>query len=137
MPHATAAKELVVCTVGHSTHPLDAFVAMLKFNDVRYVLDVRTVPRSRHGPQFNLESLPDFLKASLITLEQPSFNQKTAIRSPGICQKAQFSATLLAEPCDEIEFSNWLLQPISLGRSRILSACHRPSKMICGRRWCS
>ena len=62
MRHAPATEKLVVCTVGHSTHPLDTFVAMLKSNDVGYVLDVRTVPRSRHNPQFNLESLPNFLE---------------------------------------------------------------------------
>jgi uncharacterized protein (DUF488 family) len=63
MLHAAATEKLVVCTIGHSTHPLDTFVAMLKSNDVGYVLDVRTVPRSRHNPQFNLESLPHFLEA--------------------------------------------------------------------------
>lgn len=59
---ATACKDHIVCTIGHSTHPLDAFVAMLKANEVGHVLDVRTVPRSRHNPQFNSASLPGFLK---------------------------------------------------------------------------
>ncbi len=54
-------EELVVCTVGHSTRPLDVFLTLLKSNDISFVLDVRTVPRSRHNPQFNLDSLPDCL----------------------------------------------------------------------------
>ena len=62
MLDTTAAEKRVVCTIGHSTHPLDTFVAMLKSNGVRYVLDVRTVPRSRHNPQFNLDALPSFLE---------------------------------------------------------------------------
>ena len=64
MLHATATGKLVIRTVGHSTHPLDTFVAMLKSNDVNYVFDVRTVPRSRHNPQFNIESLPNFLETA-------------------------------------------------------------------------
>ena len=55
------AEELVVCTVGHSTRPLNSFLTLLKFNDIGLVLDVRTVPRSRHHPQFNLDSLPNNL----------------------------------------------------------------------------
>ncbi|MDN5880879.1 MAG: DUF488 domain-containing protein [Nitrosospira sp.] len=53
--------EPLVCTIGHSTHPLDEFVSLLKTNEVSHVLDVRTVPRSRKNPQFNKETLPDSL----------------------------------------------------------------------------
>ena len=62
MLDATAAEKPVVCTIGHSTHPLDIFVAMLEVNGVRHILDVRTVPRSRHNPQFNSDVLPDSLE---------------------------------------------------------------------------
>ncbi|WP_159792993.1 DUF488 domain-containing protein [Puerhibacterium puerhi] len=41
-----------VWTVGHSTHPLDEFVALLQAHGVQRVVDVRTVPRSRRNPQF-------------------------------------------------------------------------------------
>jgi len=54
---------LLVCTIGHSTHPLDEFVALLKDNKVTHLLDVRTVPRSRRNPQFNRETLPEELNA--------------------------------------------------------------------------
>jgi uncharacterized protein (DUF488 family) len=50
-------------TVGHSTRSLDEFVSLLKAYNVGIVIDVRTVPRSRHNPQFNKETLPDSLKA--------------------------------------------------------------------------
>jgi uncharacterized protein (DUF488 family) len=53
----------LVLTVGHSTHPLDLFIQMLQAHGVSLVADVRTVPRSRHNPQFNRESLPLALKA--------------------------------------------------------------------------
>lgn len=63
MLRADSTEKLIVCTVGHSTHPLDTFVAMMKSNGVDHVLDVRTIPRSRHNPQFNIESLPHFLES--------------------------------------------------------------------------
>ena len=45
-------------TIGHSTRPSEAFVALLKEARVELVVDVRTVPRSRTNPQFNREVLP-------------------------------------------------------------------------------
>ncbi len=53
----------VICTIGHSNRPLGAFTALLRCNDITRVLDVRTVPRSRHNPQFNLDVLPESLAA--------------------------------------------------------------------------
>jgi uncharacterized protein (DUF488 family) len=48
-------------TIGHSTRPIEDFAALLEAADVRLVVDVRTVPRSRTNPQFNR----DVLEASL------------------------------------------------------------------------
>jgi uncharacterized protein (DUF488 family) len=44
-------------TIGHSTRPLVAFVDLLKDADVRLVVDVRTVPRSRTNPQYDSAAL--------------------------------------------------------------------------------
>jgi uncharacterized protein (DUF488 family) len=49
-------------TIGHSTRPLNEFIALLQAHEVTCVVDVRTIPRSRHNPQFNSESLPRSLK---------------------------------------------------------------------------
>jgi uncharacterized protein (DUF488 family) len=57
-----AASELTVFTIGHSTRTLEEFVELLKTYGVTLVVDVRTVPRSRHNPQFNKEVLPNTLK---------------------------------------------------------------------------
>lgn len=54
---------LLILTIGHSTHPLHRFIHMLQAHGVTLVGDVRTVPRSRHNPQFNRESLPQALEA--------------------------------------------------------------------------
>jgi uncharacterized protein (DUF488 family) len=64
MSKKQSAPEPLICTIGHSTRPLDEFVSLLKINEVVHVLDVRTVPRSRQNPQFNKETLPDFLRAA-------------------------------------------------------------------------
>ncbi len=45
-------------TIGHSTRSTEAFVALLQEAEVRLVVDVRTVPRSRTNPQFNRDVLP-------------------------------------------------------------------------------
>jgi len=49
-------------TIGHSTRPLDDFIDLLQAHAVTRVVDVRTIPRSRHNPQFSQNSLPDSLK---------------------------------------------------------------------------
>ena len=47
----------VVLTVGHSTHPLEAFVALLRRHAVTALADVRSAPYSRFNPHFNRKSL--------------------------------------------------------------------------------
>jgi uncharacterized protein (DUF488 family) len=54
----------VVLTVGHSTRPLGEFIALLTAHSVGRLIDVRTVPRSRHNPQFNLDTLPATLEVT-------------------------------------------------------------------------
>ena len=54
----------IVLTVGHSTHPLEAFIDLLKAHSVTRLIDVRTVPRSRHNPQFNRDTFSDALESS-------------------------------------------------------------------------
>jgi len=53
-------------TIGHSTHPIDEFIRMLAEHGVETPVDVRTIPRSRHNPQFNRETLPGSLQAARI-----------------------------------------------------------------------
>lgn len=54
----------VIFTIGHSTRTLEEFIGLLHAYGVRLVVDVRTIPRSRHNPQFNQENLPAGLKES-------------------------------------------------------------------------
>ena len=46
-----------IFTAGHSTLPIDSFIALLKAYGIEQVGDVRTVPKSRFNPQFNADAL--------------------------------------------------------------------------------
>ena len=48
-------------TIGHSTRTLGEFIDLLRELSVDLVVDVRSMPRSRTNPQFNLETLPEGL----------------------------------------------------------------------------
>jgi uncharacterized protein (DUF488 family) len=53
-----------VYTIGHSTRSIESFLELLRTHGIRHVVDVRTIPRSRHNPQFNRESLPGSLRTA-------------------------------------------------------------------------
>lgn len=52
-----------VFTIGHSTHNLPAFTTLLRRNRIEQVLDVRTLPRSRRNPQFDMDAIRAALRA--------------------------------------------------------------------------
>ncbi len=57
MPRRNPKQPELILTIGHSTHPLDEFIDLLKTHGVKQLVDVRTIPRSRHNPQFNRDTL--------------------------------------------------------------------------------
>lgn len=59
----TIQRPIVVFTIGHSTHPLEAFVSLLRQHAVTALADVRSAPFSRFNPQFNKDALAHDLKA--------------------------------------------------------------------------
>ena len=54
----------MIYTIGHSTRPAPEFVSLLTGHGVRTLVDVRTIPRSRHNPQFNGDALAATLAES-------------------------------------------------------------------------
>lgn len=44
-------------TIGHSTRPMRELIELLRAHGVEQVVDVRTIPKSRHNPQFNRPAL--------------------------------------------------------------------------------
>lgn len=53
---------LPILTIGHSTRQIDEFIELLRQHGVERLVDIRTIPRSRHNPQFNRESLAQALE---------------------------------------------------------------------------
>ena len=48
---------LILCTIGHCTRPIEEFIELLRAHEIGVLVDVRTIPRSRHNPQFNADAL--------------------------------------------------------------------------------
>ena len=42
-----------VYTIGHSTRLIEDFIEILKYYHINELVDIRTIPKSRHNPQFN------------------------------------------------------------------------------------
>ena len=53
-----------IFTVGHSNVSIETFLALLRAYDIERLADIRTVPRSRHNPQFNSDALASTLAAN-------------------------------------------------------------------------
>ena len=47
----------MILTIGHSTHSIDEFLAMLVAHGVEQLCDIRTIPKSRRNPQFGRDEL--------------------------------------------------------------------------------
>jgi uncharacterized protein (DUF488 family) len=46
-----------IYTIGHSTRSIEQFLGLLQAHNIEELVDVRTVPKSRHNPQFGQEEL--------------------------------------------------------------------------------
>ena len=77
-----------IYTIGHSTHALEEFIAMLENHEIEFLVDVRTIPRSRTNPQFNKDIIPASLAEAgmdyrhIAELGGLRARQKTAQESP-------------------------------------------------------
>jgi uncharacterized protein (DUF488 family) len=60
---------LAIFTIGHSTRPIDEFLRILQAHGIQRLIDVRTIPRSRHNPQFGQENLAASLRAADIAYQ--------------------------------------------------------------------
>ncbi len=55
-------KKLRIYTIGHSTRTLEDFLEILKQYAITELVDIRTIPKSRHNPQFNEHELAHVLR---------------------------------------------------------------------------
>lgn len=130
------APETVVLTIGHSTRTLEEFVQLLEVYGVTLVVDVRTVPRSRHNPQFNKETLPTILKhygvryihmPEIGGLRHPKHESvNTAWKNSGFRGYADYMYTQ--------EFTDSLLKIVTLAReNRLVLMCAEALPWRCHR----
>jgi uncharacterized protein (DUF488 family) len=65
-PQETVWPDGAIFTLGHSTLPIERFIALLRTYGIEWLVDIRTVPRSRYNPQFNDSALASSLAAEHI-----------------------------------------------------------------------
>ena len=74
-----------IWTIGHSTRPIGKFTNCLRTHEIRLLVDVRTIPRSQHNPQFNTDTLAESLKeAGLSYLHIPALGGLRKARKDSI-----------------------------------------------------
>ena len=128
--------ETVVLTIGHSTRTLEEFVELLEVYSVTLLVDVRTVPGSRHNPQFNKETLPTILKhyglryihmPEIGGLRHPKHESvNTAWKNSGFRGYADYMYTQ--------EFTDSLLKIVALAReNRLVLMCAEALPWRCHR----
>ena len=77
-----------IFTIGHSTRTLSEFMNLLREAQTELLVDVRSVPRSRINPQFNIDALPEALATAgigyvhLSALGGLRHRRKASMRSP-------------------------------------------------------
>ena len=126
----------IVLTIGHSTRTLAEFIRLLQLHAVTRVVDVRTVPRSRHNPQFNKDSLPLALeKAGLGYVHLPGLGGlRHAKRDSLNCGWRNASFRGYADYMQTPEFERSLEELIRLSnRDRIALMCAEAVPWRCHR----
>ena len=84
---------LTIYTIGHSTREFDELVDILKEYKIEQLIDVRTVPKSRHVPQFNHDTLEKKLpKEDIAYLHLSKLGGLRHVRKDSINQRAWISS---------------------------------------------
>jgi uncharacterized protein (DUF488 family) len=74
-----------IWTIGHSTHPLDEYLAMLESFEIKLLVDIRSYPGSRRYPHFNKEALEKSLPQSGINyLHMPELGGRRKAKANSI-----------------------------------------------------
>lgn len=61
--------DLPFFTIGHSNRSIETFIDLLREAEVELLVDIRTIPKSRTNPQFNIDALPETLAVFQIAYE--------------------------------------------------------------------
>lgn len=122
-------------TIGHSTRPIDDFLAVLRSFDIAVLVDIRTIPRSRHNPQFNGDTLGPALRGGIEYVQLPRLGGLRKARADSIntaWRNASFRGFADYMETDEFEAGLAELRALTdRGRVAIMCAeavpwrCHR------------
>ena len=125
-----------VFTIGHSTRPFDKFIEILEAFRIEMVVDVRTIAKSRHNPQFNIDELKGGLEAhgiGYIHMAGLGGLRHTKIDSINTGWK-NLSFRGYADYMQTLEFENSLEQLITIAKGKVTAImcaeavpwrCHR------------
>jgi uncharacterized protein (DUF488 family) len=126
----------LILTIGHSNHSIGEFLALLKAHGVKRLVDVRTIPRSRHNPQFNRGALAASVRRAHIAYTHlPKLGGLRRARPDSVnggWQNASFRG--FADYMQTSEFAAALTRLEKLGRSKLCAItcaeavpwrCHR------------
>ena len=83
-----------IFTVGHSTRTIGEFVAMRWVGEVGLVVDIRSAPRSRTNPVYNLDRLPDEARTNRGLSRRLSPERRRYGRSPHPPSRPPATATM-------------------------------------------
>lgn len=117
---------MVVHTIGHSTRPLDEFLALLDAHGIEAIADVRRHPGSRRHPHFAREALAASLSERGLGYDwMPALGGRRRARpdSPHRAWREE-SFRAYADHMDEPEFQEALA-------ALLASAAQRPTAIMC------
>ena len=80
-----------IFTVGHSTLPIERFARLLQTYGIERLVDIRTIPRSQHNPQFNDTALAGRVAAA--HLEYVHCPALGGLRHPGRTRSTRAGGT--------------------------------------------
>jgi uncharacterized protein (DUF488 family) len=120
MPYVPPKTGSAFFTIGHSDRTVESLIEILKAHGIDLLVDVRTVPRSRHNPQFNREALPGPLAAAGIEyIHMPGLGGLRHPRKDSINTGwRNLSFRGYADYMQTPEFAHRLEELIRLGESR-------------------
>ncbi len=109
-----------IYTIGHSTRTIEEFGGMLQAHGIQLLVDVRTIPKSRHNPQFNGDALEKSLEAGGIDyLHMPGLGGLRHAKKDSLnkgWENASFRG--FADYMQTEEFGESLFRLIALGEER-------------------
>ena len=120
-----------VFTIGHSTHPVERFVELLRGQAVEVLADVRSTPFSRFNPQFNRASLAKSLESAGIRYEFLGETLGARSTDPACFENGRVSYARLA---DSAPFKRGIEQLVGAAEAqRVAIMCAEKEPLDCHR----